>query len=598
MSLLADALDDDASHQALVNLRSARKKNRVRTLDAFDAFYKAYVTALLSAVGVYAAAGAFGDELLTASELRAVRLDGPAWLGLLVAFAVAVGLRSGGRGGPMAFERADVRHVLLAPVDRRFSIRLPALRQLRYIVFLGATVGAAAGLVAMRRMPERPVEWIATMALFGMGVAALAYGAAMVAGGYRIRPWMADLFSVALLGWSIADIYFETSTWPGTFLGQIVVWPLSFEPLAFIGLAAAAFVATWGILLVNRSSIEAAERRSRLVGQLRFAATLQDVRTVMVLQRQLAQEHMRQKPWFRLPKPRRVGLRKGKVQRRVFIRRGLQGMLRWPFMRLVRLLVFVALASASVAGVWSGTSALVVVAGIAMYLAALDLCEPLAQEIDHPDRTKTMATIRGVVLVQHMFVPFVVMIVLAIVGAVPFLVWGDAAIVGAYWPLFVLVAGTALGGAAMTINAQPPQAASIMETPETASIKFLWRMVVPPAIAVAGFLPIVAAANSWSKNHDIEKMVSDSNTLVMAAIALMVLSLTGLRYADEFRDALATSFNPPSTGDTKDDKTGKPDTAEKVAKANDKPGAGKPASKQASKSKTASKKSNKKKGRK
>ena len=34
-------------------------------------------------------------------------------------------------------------------------------------------------------------------------------------------------------------------------------------------------------------SPEAAERRSSLVGQIRFAATLQDVRTVIVLRRQL-----------------------------------------------------------------------------------------------------------------------------------------------------------------------------------------------------------------------------------------------------------------------------------------------------------------------
>ena len=46
---------------------------------------------------------------------------------------VAVGLRSGSRGGPLALERAEVRHVLLAPVDRTTALRAPAIRQLRFL---------------------------------------------------------------------------------------------------------------------------------------------------------------------------------------------------------------------------------------------------------------------------------------------------------------------------------------------------------------------------------------------------------------------------------------------------------------------------------
>ena len=52
---------------------------------------------------------------------------------------------------------------------------------------------------------------------------------------------------------------------------------------AAVGLAAVAVVA--GLQLIGGVSIERLERRSRLVGQVRFAATLQDVRTVLVLRR-------------------------------------------------------------------------------------------------------------------------------------------------------------------------------------------------------------------------------------------------------------------------------------------------------------------------
>jgi hypothetical protein len=346
-------------------------------------------------------------------------------------------------------------------------------------------------------------------------------------------------------------------------------------------------VALWGIAVVNRSSIEAAERRSRLVGQLRFAATLQDVRTVMVLQRQLAQEHLRQHPWIRLRPRRSVGVKRGRVQRRVFVRRALHGMLRWPLMRLVRLFVFAGISAACVAGVWAGTGPLIIVAGLSMWIAALDLCEPLAQEIDHPDRTKSMASSRGVVLMNQMYVPFVALVVLAVVVSIPIIVFGNSHIVAAFWPLYFLIAGCALGGASMTVNAQPPSAGSMVDTPETASLKFIWRVMVPPAIAVAGFLPLIPAHKSWALHHDMALMVQDANMAVAVGIAVMVLSLSALRYADDFRSAMASATGKPAAS-AKPEKSETPDEKKPEAASPEKPGV----------SKTQAKKSNKKKGRK
>ena len=45
-------------------------------------------------------------------------LPSPMWLGLLVAVAVGIGLRSGGRGGPLVLEAPVVMHELNAPVSR------------------------------------------------------------------------------------------------------------------------------------------------------------------------------------------------------------------------------------------------------------------------------------------------------------------------------------------------------------------------------------------------------------------------------------------------------------------------------------------------
>ena len=56
----------------------------------------------------------------------------------VAAFVVAVGLRSGSfRAGRSPSSGAEVRHVLLAPVDRTAALRAPAIRQLRFLAFVG-----------------------------------------------------------------------------------------------------------------------------------------------------------------------------------------------------------------------------------------------------------------------------------------------------------------------------------------------------------------------------------------------------------------------------------------------------------------------------
>ena len=95
-------------------------------------------------------------------------------VGVVVAIALFVGLRSGSRGGPLALEAADVRHVLLAPIDRGVALRGPALRQLRFLVFVAAIVGATAGQLAARRLPHGTVAWAASGAAIAALVVALA----------------------------------------------------------------------------------------------------------------------------------------------------------------------------------------------------------------------------------------------------------------------------------------------------------------------------------------------------------------------------------------------------------------------------------------
>ena len=140
-----------------------------------------------------------------------------------------------------------------------------------------------------------------------------------------------------------------------------------------------------GLALLGRTSLEAAERRSRLVGQLRFAATLQDLRTVVVLRRQLAMELPRLRPWVRVPvRGNRPGARCSPAacgacsggRRRGVARLVLLGGDRRAWRCAAR-------------GRARRRSSLL--AGLALFVAGLDTVEALAQEVDHPSRRDGVA---------------------------------------------------------------------------------------------------------------------------------------------------------------------------------------------------------------
>src|SRR4051812_32412342 len=152
-------MEDPAA--VLADLRRARRRHRAADVDVFEALYRAYLTAILAAIVVLLLSGITGDARVDKESIERIKDNGPAVVGLVGAVVVAIGLRSGGRGGPLVIEAADVRIVLLAPVDRTAALRGPALRQLRFGAFGGMTAGATAGLLAFRRLPGTPGFWVA-----------------------------------------------------------------------------------------------------------------------------------------------------------------------------------------------------------------------------------------------------------------------------------------------------------------------------------------------------------------------------------------------------------------------------------------------------
>jgi hypothetical protein len=518
---------------ALADLRRARRRHRSADVDVFEALYRAYLTAIVLGIGVLLLSGVTGDRRLGSEGVDRVRRDGGAAVGLAAALAVAIGLRSGGRGGPLVVEAADVRYVLLAPVDRTHALRGPAVRQLRFGAFGGATAGAIAGMLAYRRLPGTPGAWVAWGAAVGALAAVAAIGCAIVVSGTRVHRGVANLLALGVLGWSVADLLAHTVTSPLSWLGRMAIWPLHFDPLALAGAVVMAIPAAIGWVVVGGTSLEAAERRASLAGQLRFAATLQDVRTVIVLRRQLAQERPRTRPWIRIRA-------KGEGGWPIW-RRGWHGILRWPAVRVVRLAIVGAAAGLSMVAVWRGTTPMIVVAGLLLFVTGLDAVEPLAQDVDHPDLADSFPIPTGDLQIRQVAPSVLVMVAVVIVaGATALAVTRDPAHVLPVAGILALpAAAVAAGAAAMSVVKGPPPlpgSDKVFLPPEATGMRLVFRLIWPPALVVASLLPALVAHNALVHHRP---WVTATAAAEMPVVLLASLTLAWLRFQEQVHASMA-----------------------------------------------------------
>jgi hypothetical protein len=245
----------------------------------------------------------------------------------------------------------------------------------------------------------------------------------------------------------------------------------------------------------------------------------------MVLQRQLAQEHPRRRPW--LPSRRRGG-------RTIVALRGWRSLLRTPTARLLRLGALGVAATLAARGAWSGTTPLVVVAGLASYVAGLDAMEALAQEIDHPTVTELAAVDRGKVLVRHLPVPALTMVAVGLLGVLALALSG---LDRAGWQVTAIalvpaaLAGAA-GAAISTVKGAPDpfSTTTAMLPPEAAGMRMLTQATWPPAVATIGFLPVVLAADASRRGLD---PVGTAAAATVPVVVLLVLVAGWVRVRDD-----------------------------------------------------------------
>ena len=518
-------------------------------IDPFEAVYRVYVTAIVGGIALWVLSGLVGDHRVDAAAVARVRDHGGQIVGAVVAFVWAVGIRSGGRGGPLVIEAPDVRHVLMSPVSRSVILRPMAWRQLRFAVFVAAIVGAVGGLLAFRRLPGSPVEWVACGAATGLLAVGGALGLAMAVSGRRLGAglrnarWVAGGLALATIGWSGADALTRSSTSPATWIGQLAVSPLGWRPGVAVGVVVAVAVVLVGVFSVGGCSIEAAERRATLAGQIRFAATLRDIRTVVVLRRQLAQELPRQRRRRRVSSVATEPLRKREARWPAW-RRGWQGIARFPAVRIMRLALLGAVAGAAAIGAWRGTTPLLGVVGLASYVAALDAVEPLAQEIDHPDRCDSYPVSAGNLYVRLVAPSLVVMIGVAVVAVTVagvlsdgrLFAWGAGAIVA------IPAAAAALAGAVTSVIQGPPPVASSTDSllpPEIAGARAMVRTLWPPALATIGAAPLLAGRHPKSSGRGLSLIASSSVPVIVLVAGVGIWVHNRERIHAAFHDAFA-----------------------------------------------------------
>jgi hypothetical protein len=558
---------------AMKAMRSARRRRYVARTDVMEVLYRVYLGAIAAVFILAFLAGALHEVSADPESIARIHDHAPAVIGLVVAVLVLAGLRSGARGGPLAIEAAEVRYTLLAPVSRRAALRPAAVAQLRTAVLFGAIFGAVVGNFVFRRFPGSAVEWIGSLAAFGALVPVAVLGAALVASGRKLRLGVASGLGLALVAWAALDLALGWNTSPATMLGDLATLPLQHGAsawLAALGAVLTLALLAGGLLGIGGLGLEEAQRRAQLVAEMRFSASVQDLRTVILLRRQLASERPRRKPWIRLrgavvpaapasrsaspgpgagrsasassppalgpggevaapARPRFGSATPGSP----IWRRDWQSFLRWPLVRVVRVALIAVAAGGLAVGGFDLTPVLFALPGPLLFIAALDLIEPLAQESDHPTRRLLLPKASAELLRTHLTAPAVAMAIVLLIAAVaaaaiggnPGLALGVGAVV--FLPLAVVM----VCAAAVSATNDPYEFALNPQMAQTVSL-------APIMVALlAGFLPLFVA---WKVEGGNGARISGALGIdfVLIVFALVGLAALTLRFRKREKEAM------------------------------------------------------------
>ena len=464
----------DDTLDVLYDLRRRRKRHRLGDIEWFDAAYRVYLVALFGGGTVLWISSSISDSTVSDHAVADVAKNGPALIGMITALAFLAALRSGAQGGPLALEAPDVAYVMLSPVDRMRALLRPVTQRARSAASLSAVFGAIVGQLAGRRLPGTPVAWAASGAAFGITTALLWAGTALIAHAIRLPLWIATSLGLAGVAWQSAALAWHIPG-PANLDGSLAMWGWRQHSLDLAAPLLAIIAILIGIAMLQQTSLDALARRSSLVAQLRFAVTMQDLRTVILLRRQLNQEQTRGNPWIAVPRWITAPIP----------RRGIASVARFPLTRLVRMTAFAAMAGVFQAMVLRGTTPALIGTALMLFVLGLEVMEPLSQEVDQPDRTDSLPIERGELLVRHLLAPAIALVpfaVIAAASAVAVLGTSRAIAPAAILALPTVLAGAAGGVVSIVRDAPDPTKGAATQAfvpPEMAGISSAMRVGLP-----------------------------------------------------------------------------------------------------------------------
>ncbi len=392
MSVADEAIATEGAGQVLSDLRAARASRHPRPKGMHAAALVEMAIAGWAVVACVLWLLVQGNRV-DSHTLAEIRRYGPAVIGLVAWLILIASMRSGLNGGPLSPERADVLHLLLAPISRALVLRQNARRWIFAGAFGGALVGATLAGVSEARLGGNVgsataglvFAWGLSGLIAGLLIGLLSVAPGMTVSGLHVPAPAVWVIGLVTLGLTTLDLVLRTTFSPLTWVGALAVWPL--HPVLPVILPATVGVAVvvLGVIAVVVGpgvAIPALDRRAGLAQLLLFTAQLLDLRGFLRLRMVLANESARGKPWLRLPWPRAPGW--GIWQRHV------RSLLRWPIWRVGRVAVLLILVTALLAVTVSGSSYLILGAGAIVYFLCMDLFEPWWQEVEHGGLTERL----------------------------------------------------------------------------------------------------------------------------------------------------------------------------------------------------------------
>lgn len=519
--------DQRTSKATLDDLRTARQRRRLGDTDWYEIAYRVYLFGLVGLTLVVWLSDAVGGVIGDGIDSTDLLARGPSIIGLLVIAAFALGVRSGADGGPVAIEVADIRHVLLAPISRRSVMLRPVAQRLRAAAFAIGLGGAVLGQLIATEVEGSRAAWAAACGAFGAIVGVTFVATAVIAHTLRVPRWLATLLAAVALAWQGAvawGIWNDDTTGvlrvaPGNLAGRLALWGVDQEPTGAIAVVVAVAMTAAALLLGGHLRIEALARRGELVSQLRFAATVQDLRTVVQLRRQLRSEILRTRPWGQRRRPARpapVVLTRGRAvsaaasgdwspSASAVWRRDSRSLRRLPAARLFRIAMLAAIGGVGAALTISASPLFGLLLLGALFFVGLESLEPLSQEIDRPDLTDGIPIERGWIYVHHLVASAVLLAGVSLIGAATALLVEPelgaiafAAAVPMVWaaamgPVVVTMLDAPSTPSPTTLLGTPRDAETSLVPPEFAGFSTALRTLLPVILSAVGTVPVFVA---------------------------------------------------------------------------------------------------------